>query len=213
MTNRRSQPLRWRLLLPIPALLVVIVALRLTVLPTVFYDPPWLILIGNTLFIGAVSFVVAAIAWRNFCATGRIQVLLLGCAILLLGAGGVLAAVVRSLPGGANLNVTIYNTGALAAAVLQFVAAMILSAGLVSNASPARRKAWLMLGYGGAVLFTALLTAASIAGVMPPFFVQGIGPTLLRQQVLGSADVISCSWPPICARARNSCAGMRADWA
>lgn len=97
---------------------------------------------------------------------------------------------VRSLPGGANLNVTIYNTGALAAAVLQFVAAMILSAGLVPNAGPVRRKTWLMLGYGGAVLFTAVLVAASIAGFIPPFFIQGVGPTALRQQVLGSADVL-----------------------
>ena len=92
---------------------------------------------GNTLFIGAVGFLVAGIAWRNYVTAGQIQVLLLGCAMLLFGIGGVLAAVVRGLPGGANLNVTIYNAGALAGGVLHAVAALILLAGVVSEAGPA----------------------------------------------------------------------------
>ena len=184
--NVTSLPLRWSLL-PLPALLLLMAILHFTVAPTVFYDPPWLILIGNTLFVGAVGFAVAGIAWRNYVTAGRIQVLLLGCAVLLFGIGGVLAAVVRGLPSGANLNVTIYNTGALAGGILHSVAALILLAGLASEAGPARRKLWLTLGYGGAVLFMASIVVASLKGAIPPFFIQGAGPAPLRQQVLGSA--------------------------
>jgi PAS domain S-box-containing protein len=189
MTNLPSLLLRWSPL-PLAALLLLMAILYFTVAPAVFYDPPWLIFIGNTLFIGAVGFAVAGIAWRNYVAAGQIQVLLLGCAMLLFGIGGVLAAVVRGLPGGANLNVTIYNAGALAGGVLHAVAALILLGGVVSEAGPARRKVWLALGYGGAVLFMAVLSAASLKGAIPPFFIQGTGPTLLRQQVLGGADLL-----------------------
>ena len=189
MTNLPSPLLRWSLL-PMPVLLLLVAILHFADGPAVFYDPPWLILTGNTLFVGAVGLAVAGIAWRNYVAAGQVQVLLLGCAVLLFGIGGMLAAVFRGLPDGANLNVTIYNAAALAGAVLHFVAALILSAGVVLEAGPVRRNAWLTLGYGGVVLFMAMLCVASLSGAVPPFFVQGAGPTQLRQQVLGAADVL-----------------------
>jgi PAS domain S-box-containing protein len=186
MTDLHSPALRWSVL-PIPALLLLMAVLHVTVDPAAFYDPPWLILIGNTLFVGVVGFAVAGIAWRCYATTGRVQVLLLGCAMLVSGMGGVLAAWVRALPDGANLTVTIHNTGALVSAVLHFVAALVLSAGVVSEIGLARRKSWLKLAYGGTALLLALLTAASFKGAIPPFFIQGVGPTPLRQQVLGAA--------------------------
>jgi PAS domain S-box-containing protein len=176
--------------LPIPALAVLMATIYLSVDPSVFYDPPWLILIGNTLFVAVVSLVVSYIALRNYSVTGRIQILMLGCGVLLFGIGGLLAAVVRGVPGGANLNVTIYNTGALFGAAFHFVAALILLAGVSPEAGFRRRRTWLFLGYAGCVLFMALLTAASLKGMVPPFFIQGVGPTLLRQRVLGTADVL-----------------------
>ena len=83
--------------LPIPALIVLMTDVYFTVDRFVFYDPPWLILIGNTLFITLTCMIVSFIAMRNYSATGRIQVLLLGCGVLVFGVGGVLAAAVRSL--------------------------------------------------------------------------------------------------------------------
>ncbi len=189
MKNLPSPLLRLSLL-PIPALLVLMTVLYFSVAPTTFYDPPWLILIGNTLFVGVVGFMGGGVAWRNYNASGRIEVLLLGCAMVLFASGGMLAAAVRWLPDGANDNVTIYNIGALAGAALHFAAALILLAGMTPEAGPARRKMRLALGYGGAALFMALLTAASLKDVIPPFFVQGVGPTPLRQQVLGCADLL-----------------------
>ena len=97
---------------------------------SVFYDPAWLILLGNTLFLTGVSLLVSYVAARSYAATGHIQNLLLGCGVLIFGIGGMLAAVVRSLPDGANLNVTIYNTGALLGAAFHVVAAFILLGGV-----------------------------------------------------------------------------------
>ncbi|MFB0536675.1 MAG: PAS domain S-box protein [Anaerolineae bacterium] len=45
----------------------------------------------------------------------------------------------------------------------------------------------MILAYLGVLVFTALLTVASLRGAIPPFFIQELGPTLLRQVVLGTA--------------------------
>ena len=177
-------------LFPIPALVALIWLLSSTVTPSQFYDPAWLIPITNTLFVALICLAVAAIALRSYTATGRVQALLLGCGVLTFGlaAGG--AAFVRGLPDGANLNVTIYNTGALIAALFHFASAMILLMGLSPAAAPAPRRTWSVLGYLGIVAFMAALTVTALGGAIPPFFVQGAGPTPLRQWILGTADVL-----------------------
>jgi PAS domain S-box-containing protein len=134
---------------------------------------------------------VSYIALRNYKATGRLQILLLGCGVLAFGLAAVVAGLLRRVPGvGANLNVTIFNTGALIAAIFHFIAALILLAGISPEVGSKRKGLWLILGYAGLTIFMALLTMASLKGILPPFFVQGIGPTMLRQGVLGTATIL-----------------------
>ncbi len=177
--------------LPIPALVVIITAFYLIIKPSLFFEPAWLLPITNTVFVTVVFFIVAYIAMRNYKATGRIQILLLGCGVLAFGIGGVVAGLVRSIPGaGANLNVTIYNTGALIGAIFHFVAALILLMGISPEVGAERKGFWLLFGYVGLTIFAALFTMASLKGIIPPFFIQGVGPTTLRQAVLGIADIL-----------------------
>jgi two-component system CheB/CheR fusion protein len=175
---------------PVVALPALMALLDATVEPTVFYDPPWLILLGNTVFIGLVDFLVAGIAWRNYRSSGQPQVLLLGCAMAVFGLGAVLAAWARSLPDGANGNVTIYNSAVLMAAVLHAAAGLLLAADLGAETPAGRRIRWLAVGYGASLLFAAALALAAVRGALPVFFVQGVGATALRQWVLGGATVL-----------------------
>jgi len=177
--------------IPIPALIVVVLALYLTVQPSVFFEPAWLLPITNTLFVTVVCFIVAYIALRNYKTTGRVQILLLGCGLFSFGIGGVIAGWLRSVPAaGANLNVTIYNTGALIGAIFHFVAALILLMGISPEVGSRRKEHWLAFGYAGSIVFMALFTVACLKGMIPPFFIQGIGPTMLRQVVLGMAALL-----------------------
>jgi PAS domain S-box-containing protein len=187
--NRKDT--RYLSFMPIPALVLIILALYFIIKPSLFYEPSWLLPITNTVFVTVVFLIVAYIATRNYKATGRIQILLLGCGVLAFGIGGVIAGFVRSVPGaGANLNVTIYNTGALIGAVFHFAAAIILLAGISPEVGSKRKEAGLVLSYVGVAIFMALFTMASLRGMIPPFFIQGVGPTALRQWVLGSADIL-----------------------
>jgi hypothetical protein len=76
-TTNANRAIRFRpSFLLIPALIVLMAMVYLTVEPYVFYDPAWLILIGNTLFVTVVSLVVSYFALKNYSATGRIQILM-----------------------------------------------------------------------------------------------------------------------------------------
>jgi PAS domain S-box-containing protein len=186
-----SKDRRYLSFIPVPTLVVIILVLHFVVKPSLFYEPPWLLPIMNTLFITVVFLLVAYLAKRTYMATGRIQFLLLGCGVLAFGIGGVVAGFVRSIPGaGANLNVTIYNTFALIGAVFHFAAALILLTGISPEVGSKRKAFWLVLSCGGLTLFMALFTMESLEGILPLFFVQGVGPTALRQWVLGSADLL-----------------------
>ncbi len=177
--------------IPIPALIFIVAVLHVIVKPSLFFEPTWLLPITNTLFVTVVCFVIAYIAIRNYRTSGRIQILLLGCGVLGFGIAAVVAAFLRSVPGaGANLNVTIYNTGALVGAIFHFIAALMLLAGISPEEGSKRKEAWAIFSYIGLTVFIALFTIASIRGVIPPFFIQGVGATALRQEVLGSADIL-----------------------
>ncbi len=178
----------WASFLPIPLLIAAIAVVYLTVDPAVFFDPEWLILLGNTLFITVVSLIVSFIALRSYLASGRLKHLLLGCGVLTFGLGAAAAAAVRGLPDGANLNVTIYNTSALVGGLFHSAAAFLLTAGISVEADAPKRRFRAALGFGGSALLIAALTAASLAGLTPAFKIQGsLGFTPIRQAVLGSA--------------------------
>ena len=177
--------------MPVPALILIVAILHFIVKPSLFFEPAWLLPLTNTLFVTVVCFVIAFIAARNYRMSGRGQVLLLGCGVFAFGVAAVLAAFLRSVPGtGANLNVTVYNTGALVAAIFHFIAALILLSGISPETGSKRKGLWAVGTYAGLAVFMALFTTASVRGMVPPFFVQGAGPTLLRQEVLGTADVL-----------------------
>ena len=177
--------------LPIPALAAVIGVVHFAFAPDDVFEPPWLLPVLNTLFVTLVCFSVAYLAARNFRATGRLQVLLLGAGVLAFGTGGAVAGFLRQLPGsGANLNVTTYNTAAMLGGVCHFAAAWLLLRGAAPVAGRGRKHLWLILAYAGPTVFMGLLTLASFEGVVPAFFEQGVGPTALRQAVLGTADTL-----------------------
>jgi PAS domain S-box-containing protein len=177
--------------LPVPILIAAVAVFYLTVKPSVFFEPAWLVLILNALFVTVVFFAVAYMAGRNFSATGRIRILLLGCGVLAFGMGGVMAGWFRSVPGGgANLYVTINNTGYLVGGIFHFIAALTALLGMSPEAGAKRRKSLLVFGYVGITILMALVTIASLRGTIPHFFVQGVGPTIWRQIALGTAAIL-----------------------
>jgi len=176
---------RWLGATAIPVFIVIILTLFILDIKAVF-EPRLLLPILNMLFVSVVSFVVAYISARCYLTMGLVKILLLGCGVLTFGAGNLVAGWLITSLGAPNLNVIVHNTSALFGSIFHVVAAMSPLPGTIVEKVSKRRKFEVILAYLGVLVFIGLLTRASLRGVIPPFFIQGVGPTHLRQCVLGT---------------------------
>ena len=142
----------------------------------------------NTIFIFAVAVFVAYLSARSFAITGSPQMLWLGCGALAFGIGSLLRGwlVVKGL----NVPITSYDCAALIASVLHLIGAGLSMAKLRKPDSGFRRKPRMVIFcYLGILVAIALVTWAALRGVIPPFFVPGKPPTLIRSIVVGMTEL------------------------
>jgi PAS domain S-box-containing protein len=149
------------------------------------FEPPLLLPVLNVAFLCLSFFFVAYVASRGYLTNGTVSLLLMGCGALAFGSASLLAGGLRGLPGGANLTVTLHNTGAALGGLLHFASAVPLS--LRAGSAPGRRRTILSAAYLGILLIMAALTTASLEGALPTFLDPVAGPTPVRQTVLGAA--------------------------
>ncbi len=170
----------------VPIFVAIIVVLAILDIKAVF-EPPLLLPVLNTLFVSVVSFAVAYISAKCYLTTGLPNVLLLGCGVLTFGTANLIAGWLITFTGSPNINVTIHNTGALLGSLFHAMGAMLPLPEIATGKVSKRRKFRVVLVYLGVLVFIALVAIASLREAIPPFFMQGLGPTPLRQGVLGSA--------------------------
>ncbi len=176
--------------------LAMTVTMYLTVIATLFFvdieavfDPPFLLPVLNTLFLSCIPFFAAYTTMRLFLAIGQLPLLLFGSGMLALGSAGLVSGWFIGDPGGPNIAVTIYDSGALLSGLL------LAGAKLLRCAAPTREP----IRHRGRCLTAAYLGVfALISGVVfcagieltPLFIRQGIGPTVTGRAVLGGAIVL-----------------------
>ncbi len=174
-------------LIPVLVLIVLITILHLTSpahpITRKVFEPPLLVFILNTVFLFLAPCVVSYMVIKSYLLAGSFTVLFLGCGALTLGTGSLLAGWLISY-WGPNVLVTTHNTSAL-------VAAIFYMAGIIANVTeklpevdPTRRRHQLAAAYLGVVIFVVLLSLAAVRGITPPFFIQEVGPTPIRQFIL-----------------------------
>jgi len=176
----RLSRLAW---LPIPALLLVMVALWIADSPAV-YEPPHLAALLNLLFILPVALLIAYQAGRGFLLRGDPRLLWFSCGMLFWGAAGPVGGALLSH--GPAVAVTVHN-------ILVWLAAGCHATGVILF--PPQRavrwpEPWLAGAYAGTVTVGTVVVLETLTGAIPLFFVQGEGGTDLRQFVLGSAIVL-----------------------
>ncbi len=172
-------------LLLIPGALVIIALLFSLNIPTAF-EPPLVLPLMNTLFLGIIPIVIAYVTFKVYTKNGSASVLLIGSGILIFGLGSIAAGWLNPLPGGPNMTVTIHNTCACIGSILIF-------AGAVMSHTPAKsgratgNTGTIAAAFTAIVVFVTIFSLATLQGMIPPFFVPGSGPTVLRQVILENA--------------------------
>ena len=112
------------------------------------FEPKFLLPILNTIFTGALPLAVAFIAVRLYVSEGRTSFLLMGGGLIAFGSSAILAGWLRGGDQGPNVNVTIYNVGALLGALLH-AAGIVLAWRHEASESGAQRRMVMILGGGG----------------------------------------------------------------
>jgi PAS domain S-box-containing protein len=146
-------------------------------------EPPYLFPLLNFIFATAVSVFVAYLASISFARNASMTALMLGSGMLFFGTTSFMAAIAIQL-GYINAGVTVYNTGMLFAGICHLLAAIALI-----SENRVHRNAILAISatYALVLTVTGLLAYVAATDLTPVFFIQGIGPTPLRQAVLGTA--------------------------
>lgn len=174
----------------VPVLLLFALVLGEHLLPssTRVYEPHFLLpLLNTSLFLAAG--VVAYIAMRIYLISGSPTILWIGCGVLTLGAGS-LAAGWLIWPCGPNVNVTIFNVGVFLASICHIGAAVANLGEGPGESDSGLRKRNVKLGYLAVLVVIAALVVLAVTDRTPPFFIQGQGPTVIRQNVAGWAIML-----------------------
>jgi PAS domain S-box-containing protein len=144
--------------------------------------PQWLAPILNAIFAIGILLMVAYLTARSVLAGERRSLVLLGSGMFTYAAVSTVGAA-SVLLGHLSEGVIVLNIGQLVAG------AASLAGSLALLAPPKTQPAWprkltLWICYLGAAALVAAVTWAAYAGLIPPFIIQGKGPTLWRRVVL-----------------------------
>jgi len=152
---------------------------------SLIFDPPLLFLSLQIVFLTLTSSLVGYISLRGYLQNGSTILILLGSGAVVWGTGSFVAGLYITQP---NIGVSISNTSALVSSLFHLASGIIASASMTSRARPELRKPLLILAYAGVFGFSGLFTLMCLTGMVPAFFVPGVGQTWLRMVVLGSAS-------------------------
>ncbi|MCK4721884.1 MAG: hypothetical protein KAT75_01210, partial [Dehalococcoidia bacterium] len=170
----------------VPAFIALIAILAILDIRLVF-EPSLLLPVLNTVFISIMAFLVAYLSARGYLKTGSLNLLFVGTGVLAFGSTNQVAGWLLGAPGGIDAFITVGSTGLLFGSVFYLVGAASTLTAVTPEKVSERRRPKVMFAYFGVLIFTAVLTVAVLVDALPRFFIQGIGPTLFGQEVLGVA--------------------------
>jgi two-component system, cell cycle sensor histidine kinase and response regulator CckA len=177
-----------RILAAVPILVLVILAglfMNSTAGPV--FEPPWLLFLLNTVFLGLIPAVIVAVTIKAYLRSGSMGILGLSCGAFLMGLSAMVTGLLINDAEGPNRAVTFYNMGFFLAGAFHCAGAAVVLTGIEPESDPKRRRIIIGGLYAGMVVFMGVWLVAVLKDLTPVFFIQGVGTTLIRQVVLGGA--------------------------
>ena len=166
-----------------------LVGLLILIKPQFVFEPVGWLAFTNGVFVTGVGLIIATGAAVNFNRSGVFSILMMGCGSLSFAAGGLLSSI-ASGPGGQNVNVTIFNCGALVSSLFHLAGALSFCIEKKRCSGQNFRFSKTSFAYLLVIAVNLAIYYAAVMKWMPVFFIQGSGATFTRQCVLGTA--IAC---------------------
>ena len=155
--------------------------------PEQSYAHPLFSSILTFIFQSVIPITTAVVASRTYLRTGMPVFLIFGGGFLVYGVGCTLISwdFLHAFHDDPNLSVTIHN---ITIFLTSLACALSVVLTIKKNVPTVETRQWrtasLACAYPGLVLLALLIAYAANQGVTPPFFIQGVGPTHLREVIL-----------------------------
>ena len=173
-----------------PVLFLALAGIFSTSRTSTVFEPPLLLPLLNTALLSALPLTIACLAARSYALQGSRMFVLFGCGMVAFGVGSLLAGwgLARY---GHNLYVTLRDSGCFLGGLCHLGGVSMLLFRPPAKSPPSRQRATLecVMGYSVIAIFLLAVSALTIKGYFPTFFVQNQGPTQVRQVVLTVAAI------------------------
>jgi PAS domain S-box-containing protein len=148
------------------------------------FEPPYLITILTLTLGGLLPFVISYVSLRAYLKNPSVTILFLGGGMLAFGLGSATSGILIHATDGINEPVTVHNIGALFSGFLHSVGAFLNITKIAPSFRRGNASAWSAFVYPSVLFLMACVTLLAYFDCIPLFFIQGVGPTPLRQAVL-----------------------------
>ena len=185
MSDDKISPLKIGLLVSPVFIFGVLFILSSVIFPDKAYEPVWLKPILNLIFLIIIPLLIAVSVSIMFLRTGVLTFLLLGSGMISYGLGSFLSGIaIDYIP---NITVILHNTGSLLGGLFHFICAVLSFSFTEQRLTVRNRRIKLITVYSIIAAGLIFLFWGSWADMVPTFFTSRVGPTLIRQWVLGGA--------------------------
>jgi signal transduction histidine kinase len=147
------------------------------------FNPPYLRLVLNAVFISATNIFVAVVSIRSFLRHGEISFALLSGALVASGLSAFLSGLLSPID--TNANFTLFNIGFLISSIMQAFGAIYLSAAAPTSKIVSNRKTAITIMLAFPIIVLTLSTVLALLGLSPMFINAAGASTDLRQFVVG----------------------------
>lgn len=171
----------------VPVFAFVIVAGLVFPMSKEIYDFPRLLFWSNIFFIAVVSIASGYLAARGYIASGSPGLLFLGCGLFSLGCGAVISSWMAGGQDGIDNSIVVYNTACLIAGLFHLTGALSSLHQIKKPDCHRNPQKVLVLSLLGIFTVISIIAWYAYCDHTPLFFIQGEGPTPIRQVVFGSA--------------------------
>ena len=180
--------------LKLPALIIVLltvvfITLFYFVLTKITFEPKYLNLVLYLIFICIPAFFIAFITSRGFVRIGAWPLLWLGIGALTFGIANALSSFfLTNNFTTLNNTITVGNLNILIASILYIIGGFF-AFNKIRHLDKPNRLYTLLQVYTGTLLTVIIITIISLKGLFPPFFIEGVGGTIIRDFVLGTSTI------------------------
>ena len=154
--------------------------------PQELYIYPKLSSLLTFIFQGAIPLSIAFISARAYINSGLLGIMVLGCGLACYGTGSIITSYWTNIDpiNYVNFTVAVHNSATFTTSILMLASSLLVTSMKHSTKQHKHRVILVITAYAAVATLASLIAVAVYNGYYPLFFIQGAGPTPIREVIL-----------------------------